>query len=138
MRKPRLTKFDDGQIDIDAVREALNTMTHSEYEYYAEKEEDPMEEAYNQLTAAKKYYVDNNATRGEVASDREDAIEKYMPKEPYFKPFTERLQRHMTEDDFRAMLEAVYREISKKDEDRTIRMSPRIETAIISMMIDRS
>ena len=63
-------------------------------------------------------------------------FEKYMPGPEFFKPAMGRLMQYMSEDDCKAILDHLFKELSK--DDRELRISPRIETTIISMMVDRA
>jgi hypothetical protein len=63
-------------------------------------------------------------------------FEKYMPGPEFFKPAMGRLMQYMSEDDCKAILDHLFKELSK--DDRELHISPRIETTIISMMVDRA
>lgn len=64
-----------------------------------------------------------------------ESVDAYIPAD-VFKPFTKKILNKMSEDDCRAMLQAVFDAISK--EDSTIKLSPSVETAIIAIMVDKA
>ena len=64
-----------------------------------------------------------------------ESVDAYIPAD-VFKPFTKKILNKMSEDDCRAMLQAVFDAISK--DGSTIKLSPSVETAIIAIMVDKA
>lgn len=90
-----------------------------------------MAKVQSKSTATKKVSFDDIAKKQDMNN-----FEKYMPGPEFFKPAMARLMQYMSEDDCKAILDHLFKELSK--DDRDLRISPRIETTIISMMVDRA
>ena len=65
--------------------------------------------------------------------DEIEEVETFLPPEK-FKPFLEKLFKHLSEDDARELLQAVFNEISR--DNRTVRLGKRIETAVLQFMVE--
>ena len=58
----------------------------------------------------------------------------YNPPE-VFKPFTNKMFSRMSEDDCKNLCKFIFDELSK--DNRTLVLSPTIETALIAMLVDK-
>jgi hypothetical protein len=77
----------------------------------------------------------DDVAQGAKKTDKNN-FKKYLPPEDFYKPALIAMMQYMSEDDCHILLNHMYAQFSKDNSE--LHISPRVETAIISMMVDRA
>jgi hypothetical protein len=77
----------------------------------------------------------DDVAQGAKKTDKNN-FRKYLPPEDFYKPALIAMTQYMSEDDCHILLNHMYAQFSKDNSE--LHISPRVETAIISMMVDRA